>query len=456
MEDKLGNTLEDKKGIEFTEKDIKEEAVEKTNWNIKPYLAIGLTVFIIVIMSIAVFFAIFRYQELSASLDRMLNILQPIIIGLVFAYLIAPIVNAEERWLVPRLENYRTEKRKAKTLARFISICGALVLVFVIIAILLEMVIPELYRSIVQLVYTLPRQVDAFMVWFNNYTNSDTELAGYVEMGLTRATEYLENWAKTEFFPQTKNIVTSLTTGLIGVIKLLVNFVIGVILSVYLLMSKETFIGQSKKIIYAIFPSKSGNVIIETVRKSNEIFGGFISGKIVDSFIIGVICFVALYLLKMPYAVLVSVIVGVTNIVPFFGPYVGAVPSAILITLSNPIQGLYFVIFILILQQVDGNIIGPRILGESTGLSAFWVVFAILVGSGLFGFAGIIMGVPVFGVIYYLVKKIIEAILKRKRLPMETEEYTKLSSVNEEDNSPQYEQLLTSQEKKQKKRHNKK
>lgn len=155
--------------------------------------------------------------------------------------------------------------------------------------------------------------------------------------------------------------------------------------------------------------------MIHTVHKSNEIFGGFISGKIIDSLIIGILCFICLYFMKMPYALLVSVIVGVTNVIPFFGPYLGAVPSTILIMLANPLQGVYFIIFILILQQVDGNIIGPAILGESTGLSSFWVVFAILVGGGLFGIPGMIIGVPAFAVMFYVFRKVINHILRRKQ-----------------------------------------
>lgn len=416
---------------------------QKANWNIKPYLAIGLTSFIVIISSIAVFFLIYRFSGLAAFSDRLITILQPIIIGLVLAYLMSPIANAVERIVIRFLEKRVKSKTRVKKVSRVLSVASALIFVFVIITVLLNMVIPELYRSIESLIVTLPKQVETFIEWFTDFTKSDSEVTKYIEMGLLRAAEYFENWARTDFLPQTKNIVTLLTTGIINVIKLLVNLAIGVIISVYLLVSKEVFIGQSKKIVYALFSPKAGNVLIDTVRKSHEIFGGFISGKILDSFIIGIICFIVLYLFNMPYAVLVSVIVGVTNVVPFFGPYIGAVPSAILITLVNPIQGLYFVIFIIILQQVDGNIIGPAILGESTGLSSFWVVFAILVAGGLFGFIGMVMGVPVVGVIYYLVKKIVEYILRRRKLPTETENYTKLSAIDLTTNELRYDEIET-------------
>ena len=210
------------------------------------------------------------------------------------------------------------------------------------------------------------------------------------------------------------------------------NVLIGIIISIYVLMSKEEFIGQSKKLMYALLPGKSANAVIHTVHKSNEIFGGFISGKLLDSLIIGILCFICLSLMKMPYTVLVSVIVGVTNVIPFFGPYLGAIPSAILIMLANPIQGVYFILFILILQQFDGNILGPAILGESTGLSSFWVVFAILVGGGIFGILGMIIGVPAFAVIFYVFRRTVNHILKKKQLPQDSGNYIKVEKLDVE------------------------
>ena len=208
------------------------------------------------------------------------------------------------------------------------------------------------------------------------------------------------------------------------------NFIIGIVISIYVLLGKETFIAQAKKLVYAVFPADRGNVIVATVRKANDIFGGFIIGKILDSVIIGILCFIGLSILQMPYTLLVSVIVGVTNVIPFFGPYIGAIPSAILIMLANPIQGLYFIIFILVLQQVDGNIIGPKILGDSTGLNSFWVVFAILVGGGLFGVAGMIFGVPLFATIYYITRKLTAWVLRKKGLPEETAAYTEVERID--------------------------
>ena len=412
------------------EENKKERERKKADWNIRPYLAIGLTAFIVILISMAAFFLIYRYEGVARLWERLMIILQPIIIGLVIAYLVTPIVNFEERHLLPLAEKKMKNPKKAARMVRGVSVAGALLFVLLIIGILLQMVLPELYNSIMGMIETLPLQMNSFIKLLNEYIDSESKIAVYVEELLSGGIQFFQNWVQSDFLPQTKNILTMLTSGVISVVKVVFNIVIGMIISVYVLMSKETFVGQTKKLVYAIFPAKQANVIIETVHKSNEIFGGFISGKILDSLIIGILCFVVLYLLKMPYTVLVSVIVGVTNIIPFFGPYLGAVPSAILITLANPIQGVYFVIFILVLQQVDGNIIGPKILGNSTGLSSFWVVFAILVFGGLFGIVGMIMGVPVFAVIYYIAKKMFYYILDKKHLPRETEEYILVKRYN--------------------------
>lgn len=417
------------------EEQEKKQRNEKNNWNIRPYLAIGLTSFLVVAASISFFFFVYRFHGVAQVMDRLAVILQPITIGFVLAYLVTPIVNFEERHLLPVMQERMKNKRKARRLVRGLSVAGALLFVLIIIAVLLQMVIPELYRSINGLIGTLPRQVNSFMDWLNDYVSSDSNISGYLETALTKGTEFFEEWAQTEFLPQTRNVLAGLTSGVIIAVKLMFNVIVGIIISIYVLMSKELFIGQSKKIVYALLPGKKANAVIHTVHKSNEIFGGFISGKILDSLIIGILCFICLYIMKMPYSVLVSVIVGVTNVIPFFGPYLGAVPSTILIMLANPIKGLYFIIFILVLQQVDGNIIGPKILGDSTGLSSFWVVFAILTFGGIFGIPGMIIGVPAFAVIFYIVKKILDYILKSKRLPRDTRSYIKTQKLDIETNT---------------------
>ena len=235
---------------------------------------------------------------------------------------------------------------------------------------------------------------------------------------------------KTDLMEKVNLWMTQLTVGMIQMVREVFNFIIGIIVSIYVLFSKEKFQKQTKKLIYAVFRPGQANMILQIGGKSNEIFGGFIIGKIIDSLIIGVICFIGLSILNMPYTMLVSVIVGVTNVIPFFGPYIGAIPSTILIALEDPMKGVYFLIFILVLQQFDGNILGPKILGNSTGLSAFWVVTSILLGGGLFGFVGMVMGVPTFAVIYYIVDMILDNKLKKKKLPVRSDSYDEWSYVD--------------------------
>ena len=428
------------------EEQEKKETIEKRNegkadWNIKPYLAFGLLVFIVFCCCISVFFLIYRYHGFASGWKKLMVVLQPISIGLVVAYLLNPIMMFFEKHLKTLLAKKIKSENMIKKIARGISTAGALLVLVLIIYALLMLIIPQLAQSIMGMITTLPEEVQAFVNWMNSSFDGDSEAVSYFGDTLTKATGYLDNWLKTELLPQATTYIASITSGVISVVKLLFNTIIGLIVSVYVLMEKEQFVGQAKKIIYAIFKPQRGNVIVTTIRKSNQIFGGFITGKILDSAIIGVLCYICLSIMRMPYTVLVSVIVGVTNVIPFFGPYIGAIPSFIIIALANPIQGLYFLIFIIILQQVDGNIIGPKILGDSTGLSSFWVVFAILVGGGVFGVPGMILGVPTFAVIYYVVKELVGHLLRKRNLPDDTKAYIMMTDVDVETNELHYKEL---------------
>lgn len=408
----------------------KEDQREKTNWDVRPYLAVALLVFLVFCLCLAVFFIVYRYSEFQNTIQTIMNVLQPVIIGLALAYVLNPLVN--------RIDTLLKRFIKNEKMVRSLSTCIVEVIGLVIVIGLISMVVPELVTSIEKLSVSLPGQADNFVKWSNEMIKSDNHVIQYGENLLLNTTDYVENWLKEELLPQTQIYIASITTGIISVIKGFMNVFIGIIISIYVLLQKEQFIGQAKKLIYAMFRPKVGNKIIVVMRKSNDIFGGFISGKLVDSLIMGILCYISLLVLRMPYALLVSVIVGVTNVIPFFGPYIGAVPTTLLITLSDPIKGLYFVIFIIILQQVDGNIIGPKILSNSTGLTSFWIVFAILLGGGLFGIPGMILGVPAFAVIYYLCQELIRYSLRRRSLPEESSAYVEIHSISPVDNHIRY------------------
>lgn len=390
----------------------------------------GMTYFLVVAASILFYFALLRMTDLSDGIGRVFGVLKPVVYGCVIAYLLNPIVNKADKYLVPVFEKWIGQKEKACKLSRGIGIFVALILLFMLVSALFNLLIPELYTSIRNLVFTLPRQIGNALDRLNEARLDDSTTGTFIKIALEEGTDMFMNWMRTDLLDRTNELMSNLTVGVFNVLSEIFNILIGVIVSIYILFSKELFAKQSKKGIYAVFSTDHANMILHLATKSNEIFGGFIIGKIIDSAIIGVLCFFGLSILNMPYVMLVSVIVGVTNVIPFFGPYIGAVPSTILILLDDPMKGLYFVIFILLLQQFDGNILGPKILGNSTGLSAFWVIVAILLGGGLFGFVGMVMGVPTFAVLYYIAEMLVDNRLKRKKLPIDSECYDRDSYVD--------------------------
>lgn len=391
----------------------------------------GLTIFLVIAACIILYFAFLRADTLFSVAGTIIEILKPIIYGFAIAYLLNPIVKETDKYLLPVLRKKIKKEKTARQFSRAAGILFALLVLFAVIFALLNMLIPELFHSIRNLMETLPGQLNSGIEAIENLQKEQSTMGLLLGNILNHASETLQNWIQTDLLRQMNIWMTNITTGAMNVLSEVFNFLVGCIVSVYMLFSKELFAAQMKKILYGVMSIEQANMTLHITRKSNEIFGGFIIGKIIDSAIIGVLCFLGLTLLDMPYILLVSVIVGVTNVIPFFGPYIGAIPSAILIALADPIKGIYFLIFILALQQLDGNVIGPKILGDSTGLSAFWVVFSILLGGGLFGFVGMIAGVPTFAVIYYIVKMVVEQKLEKKKMPADTEAYGRVEYLDD-------------------------
>lgn len=411
---------------------------EKKEWS--NYFKIGLTVFLTFVCCILFFFLLWRFKGFSDLWGKVMSAAEPIIIGLILAYLLNPVMKFVERPIYKYLAKKKVKDSKAKKIARVVGVIASVVFVVLTIALLIAAIVPSVIASVSSLVDTMPSNVTSFVRHIQEGKFGDSEAALILSDIFTKGTEYIEKWAKTELVPQAQNYITQITSGVISVVRAVMNFIIGIIVMVYVMSIQETLIGQSKKIIYAIFKPKRGNIIIEVVGKANDIFGGFISGKILDSGIIGLICYLGCCILQIPNAILVAVIVGVTNIIPVFGPFIGAIPSLLLVVIQSPWHALYLLIFIIVLQQVDGNIIGPKILGESTGLSSFWVMFAILVFGGLFGFAGMLLGVPIFAVIYYLVRRIVNYALRRRDLSEDTLDYIEATSVDVVTNEIKYSQ----------------
>ncbi len=415
-------------------------------WDLRKYVVIACVTFVTFCCCILFFFFIYRYHGFAAYWQKLMGILQPVIMGFIVAYLLNPVMVFFERHLIRYLQPRIKNPKKAKRTARFLATVGAVIFLLLIIFLLLYMMIPELIKSIQNMTVNLPAELKEFELWAEDVLKADSQFSNWMRtlgIDLASAGKYMETLLQKQILPQVNTYLTylgSITTGVINAFRMLFNFVVGIVIAIYLLSSKETFIGQSKKIVYAALPPKFGNAVIHMMRVTNRMFGGFVSGKILDSAIIGVICYFGLVILRVPYSLLVAVIVGVTNVIPFFGPLIGAVPCFVLIGLADPIKGLYFLIFVLVLQQVDGNIIGPKILGDSTGLSSFWVIFAILVGGGLFGFMGMLFGVPTFAVIYYFIGEVVEYILRRRKLPEETNAYIRMQNVDTKTRELRYEE----------------
>lgn len=382
----------------------------------KRYWRIGLTIFVSLAAVVAFYFIILRYQGIKSYLDMISLALQPVMVGIVIAYVLCPVAKFLER-------QFRRGKRLSRV-ARPLSVLFTLIFAIGILGLFCALILPQVADSIRSLVVDLPGMLEVQLARLDSYLETDSEAAATVMQMITSVETFLMAWIKENMFETVSNVAVSVLS--IG--SAIVNLVVSVVVTVYLLLDRERYLGQCKKLFYAVSHNKRFNrVIMEVVHQADQIFSGFISGKLLDSLIVGIICFVSLSVLKMPYALLVSVIVGVTNIIPMFGPFIGAIPSAFLILLVSPPKCIVFLIFIIILQQLDGNVIGPRILGNSTGLSALYVTVAMLLFGKLMGFVGMIVGVPLFATLYYIVKRLAEYSLKRQGMPMSTAEYAGIS-----------------------------
>ncbi len=353
---------------------------------------------------IFLFFIAWRLDEILEILRQLLNILQPIIIGLALAYLLYPSVRWFKRHLEPVLGHIIKKEETIRKTGNFLSIVMVFLILGFSIYLLGRMVLPELVTNVAGAVNQVPGRLRLLLVEITESLQTNPQILAKLNQYIAKLQTWLQDWLLNDFLGEMNTLLASVSVGILDALSLLGDFILGIVVAVYALSSAESFKRQGRKLLYALVSEKKAESLLHVVQKSNSIFSGFISGKIIDSAIIGILCFICMHMMKLPYAALISVVVGITNIIPFFGPYVGGVIGSILLLLVSPKQGLIFIVFVFILQQVDGNIIGPRILGESTGLTPFWVIFAILVGGGMFGVAGMILGVPAMGVIYYLME----------------------------------------------------
>ena len=401
----------------------------KHNENTK-YVKLGITGAAVLAFGFATAYILSQSANIAAGIRVVFNILKPFLYGALIAYILAPMCNRMDERFLKWFPNATEKKKKG---LKFLSIAIAVILAVTVVVLLIILILPQVWDSTVRLIRILPARVSYANRMIDQLLKDQPELQNYfnhfssqIESGLNDILS-----ANSSMMQTIQGIINNITVQLIEVLSVFKNMFLGFLIAVYLLASRKLFGAQAKLLLYGVFPNKWAKIIEEEVRYTDKMFNGFFVGKIIDSAIIGLICFAGTTLLGFESAAFISVVIGVTNIIPFFGPFIGAIPSGLLILLIDPLKALYFVLFILALQQFDGNILGPKILGDSTGLSSFWVMFAILLAGGLFGFVGMVVGVPLFAVLYSILSGLVCHSLRRRGMPEETQAYYELDHVDE-------------------------
>lgn len=347
-------------------------------------------------------------------LGQALQVIAPFLVGAFIAFILYPLVRFFYRNLFKNTLHMKSDK-----LSKWSSILVTYVIAIGVIAILMVFILPQLYTSITDIVDRLP-------VWYNNLTtivdnfeNRHADL-GFIDYNVIN--EHL-----TSLYPKIISYLTDTLANLLpyvvntsmAIVKGVVNLIISIMVSVYMISDHKNIFYQFKKLLYAVFPKQAADTARTICRESTNIFLKFMYGKAIDSVIIGIICFVCMNIFKFPYTVLISVIVGITNMIPYFGPYIGGVLGGIIIVIVNPVQVIFFAVMILVIQQFDGLFLGPKILGDSTGLKPLWVIFAIVVGGAMFGVLGMFLGVPTMAVICYILNIVVEHFLKKRNITVQ-------------------------------------
>lgn len=408
----------------------------KFKWD-KKYLYWGVTALVVLAIVVLFNFLLNQHVAIKEAATTLFKILLPIILGFVIAFLVNPLMKWFEVSFFAIFDKKAPDRRYLpkwkKNLYRILSMVLSYLFILILLACFIIAVIPQISDSIVNISILFPKYKENFQEWFNNLTLKYPEVYKYLGNYIKENEAIIDNWTDTTLVPWLTQLASKSSVYLLTIFKALKDFIIGFIVSIYVLSKKELFKGQAKKIVYSLFNVKNGNIIIKNVRMASDKFAGFIIGKIVDSLIIGLLCFVGCQIMRMEYPVLLALIIGVTNIIPFFGPVIGAIPCLVLLLVINPLHALYFLIFVIILQQLDGNFIGPKILGSSTGISSFWVIFAITVFGGFWGVPGMIVGVPLMAVIYTLIQSALDIALRNKELSQDTNDYIYLDHIELED-----------------------
>lgn len=401
-------------------------------------------------------------NRISIGFENINNTLAPIYIGGILAFILCPVYNACVKWAYQRMllgakrKGFsigamlvhdegalfvdKQEKRRILGAARAFASLICAVLVVGLAGLFIYFVVPQVFASALSLVNTMPQRLSMFSAWCTTHLSHFPFIATWVDNLANAENGEVMNWIQEHILSgNAASIASMVSSGVMLAVKYVANAFIGLLIMIYLLNYKERLFAITRKIVNATCGQKRKARLYEFASIVNETFIGFIVGRIIDSFIIGVLTFIVLKICAIPFALMLSVIVGVTNVIPFFGPFIGAIPSVFILLLENPIDALYFVIIIVVIQQLDGNVIGPKIVGNALGISSFWVLISVLIGGGLFGFAGMALGVPVFAVFYRYADKLMTASLKRKEKNTNTSYYFSLEPYGLEDDEVELE-----------------
>ena len=385
----------------------------------KRYLKIGITGAAILASGILCAFVLFKMRVIIELLKGITGILKPFLYGAVIAYLLAPLCNKIEEKL---FQTFPKANRKAKRFICFIAIVISLCVALAIVWMVIMLIIPQVWDSVMKIIDMVPQKITILNNWIEHMLENQPELQAYFEEFANQAESHINSLLNVDTIQKVQSIINSLSVQVFGVLGVLKNISLGFLISAYLLGSRKLFGAQAGLILHGVFPDKWAGIIEEEIRYTDKMFNVFLVGKIIDSAIIGLLCFAGLSFMGFEAPAFIGVIIGITNIIPFFGPFIGAIPCGLLLLLENPMHCLYFIIFIFVLQQLDGNLIGPKILGNTTGVSSFWVLFSILLFGGMWGVVGMVIGVPLFAVIYDIIRKLVyRGLRKHKRESMITD-----------------------------------
>lgn len=387
-------------------------------------------VVILFAVCIIAFMLLFSIDAVKSAFSWFISVLSPVILGVVMAYIINPLYVFLNKKLYLLFSKGKAKEKTKKKYSNGLAIGLSVFFLIAVIALLLFLIIPEFLQNLKILIDRIPGLISDVTAWFEETIHSDSEFLQNFSAYIDAAIGKMNEWINTEFSTAVEGLLSFATSSVISVVSFLFDFLVAIVICIYALLEKNKFISQGKKLTFALFSKPRANDILAAARYGNDVFGKFVSGKIITSTIVGVLTFLFMTIMGMPYALLSAVILGITNVIPFFGPFIGGIPTAFIVLITDVQQGVIYIIFMIVLQQIEGNIIEPSIMEDRTGVSKFWVTFALLFFGGLFGVLGMVISVPLFALIYYVVKLLVDRRLVSKNMPVPSDVYLDVGSID--------------------------